>query len=179
MANYFSDNFAATPTGSYDPSLKSGADVSHARIRQKVMKVVMPISAAGETAVLGKFKSGDRLRKLEMSTRDAVPTAGGVNVGFYKASFDMTPVAANIIDDNLFTGGSSIAAQRDDLDIFVPASTLDSYHRNLTLWELADIGGGTYSEDPLEDWLMVLTISTGLTGAEAGISIFAEFVSFG
>jgi len=181
MPNVFSDNFAATPSGAYDASHKVGANLSHARVRQKFMKVDIPVEATGLTITLGKFKSGDRLKKLELSTRDAAPGAGAINLGLYRVgvAFDMVPIAGNILDVDLFASAVAIATQLSDVDVLVEAGSVDAYHRNLALWEMYNLTDGSYASDPMEDWLLVATLSTGVTTAAAGCSFVADMVSFG
>ena len=179
MANYFSDHLAAAPGDTYSANFRRDATKTHARLRKKIMTVnTGAVLALNDTAVLGTFKSGDRLFSLKISTNSATTTTGDIDLGLYKADFDHAPVAANEIDVDLFADAYDInAAIRADVDVFTNG-VLSAIDRGKTLWELATVGAGSYTVDPMEDWDLVMTVVEATTAAQI-IRLEADFVSFG
>ncbi len=180
MANFNSDNVVAGAiTDLYDSSHKSLGDFSHARGRKKRMKLQTgATTSSSDTMVLGFFKSADRIYDIRLSTNSATPTTGAINLGLYKAAIDHLPVAANIIDVDLFASALVTTTVLTRADALVEAATVLDFNRGDHLWEMADLGAATHTEDPMEDWDLVATFSTALDAAQ-GFMIEVDYVSFG
>jgi hypothetical protein len=178
MANVFSDNLAATPSGAYTASYRRNGAATHARMRKKRMVLATgAIITAADTSVMGTFKSNDRLYDLRLSTNVGT-TAGNVDIGLYKAAFDHVPVAANAIDPDLFSDALSVISILDRAEALVQDGVIEDWQRGLTLWEMADHGGGSYSVDPMEDWDLVMTHNATTDAAQIFL-LEADYVSFG
>ena len=180
MANDFSNNYLVDASGNWRSGMLSNARKTHARKRRKEMRV--DIAAAGkainDTTVLGTFKSSDQIVELMLSTSVATPTTGAISLGLYRAGLDHAPATAKIIDVDLFASAVAITTVLARVDVFKESTTLLDFHRGLTLWELADLGGGTYTEDPMEDWDLVATYTTAVDNVQ-GLLVECEMVSFG
>ncbi len=60
-----------------------------------------------------------------------------------------------VIDEDLFSDAHNEAGAIARVDLFDEAGTLGDFDRGKAFWELAEIGGGSYSEDPGEQWTIV------------------------
>lgn len=179
MANFFSDNFADAITDDYSASRKTPGEIGHARLRKKRMNIVTGAAAAiADTLVLGKFKSGDRLYDLRMSTSSATATTGIINIGLYVAALNHVPVAANIVDVDLFGALIVTTTVLERTDVLVEAGTILGFSRGLTLWEMAALGAGSDTVDPMVDYDLVATFTEALNAVQ-GYNFEADYVSFG
>ncbi len=180
MANFNSDNVVAGAiTDLYDPSHKTLGAVSHARMRKKSMRLQTgATTSSSDTMVLGFFKSADRIYDIRISSNSATATTGAIDLGLYKAALDHLPVAANIIDVDLFASALATTTVMARVDALVEAATILDFSRGLTLWEMADLGAATHTVDPMEDWDLVATFTTALDAAQ-GYLVEVDYVSFG
>lgn len=180
MANFNSDNLTSGAiTDLYDASDKTSGAISHARLRKK--RITLQTGAAtsvSDTMVLGMFKSGDRIYDIRISTNSASPSTGAINLGLYKAALDHLPVAANIIDVDLFASALVTTTVLARVDALKEAGTILDFSRGLRLWEMADLGAATHTEDPMEDWDLVATFTAALNAAQ-GYLVEVDYVSFG
>lgn len=179
MANLFSDNFADATGDDYSASRKTPGEIGHARLRKKRMNLTTgATTSVSDTMVLGKFKSGDRLYDLQMSTNSATATTGAINIGLYVAALNHVPVTANIVDVDLFGALVVTTTVLERSDVLVEAGTILGFSRGLTLWEMAALGAGSDTVDPMVDYDLVATFSTALDAAQ-GYNFEADYVSFG
>lgn len=179
MANFFTDNFADTNTDDYSASRKAPGEIAHARKRYKRMQYTSAATTADDdTVVLGKFKSGDRLISLTVSTDSATPDEGIINVGLYVSALNHVPVAANIIDVDLFASALALITEVDRVDAATEAGTIEHHNLGITLWEMAALGAASYTVDPMQDFDLVLTFTEGMDAAQKFV-FEAEYVSFG
>ena len=180
MANFNSDNLTSGAiTDLYDASDKTSGAISHARLRKKRMAITTgATTSSSDTIVLGMFKSGDRIYDIRVSTGSATPTTGAFNLGLYVAALDHLPVTANIIDVDLFASAVVVTTEIDRTDVLVEATTIEDHNRGIRLWEMADLGAATHTVDPMEDWDLVLTFSTGLDAPQI-FTFEVDYVSFG
>ncbi len=179
MANLFSDNFADAIGDDYNPSRKASGEIAHARLRKKRMNLTTgATTSVSDTMVLGKFKSGDRIYDLQVSTNSATPTTGAINIGLYVAALNHVPVAANIVDVDLFTSALATTTVIERTDVLVEAGTILGFSRGLTLWEMAALGAGSDTVDPMVDYDLVATFTAALDAAQ-GYNFEADYVSFG
>jgi len=164
MSSYFSDllaergssNEAATAVVS---GFKAAVGNSHARLRKSVGRANTADSTGfqtTDTVRMVTLKSGDRLHKLEL-TADGTATAGAVNVGLY-----LSGAAHNgaVVDVDLFASAVTISTELDLTDVFAESTTLDGVDRGRTLWELAALGAGSDTVDPLVKYDFVIVPST-------------------
>ena len=182
MANAFSDNLtpADTPLGPYSANYRRDGAITGARVRKKRMVVATgAILVVADTLVLGTFRSGDRISDLRLSFDPLSTGTAAIDLGLYKAALDHIPVAANLIDVDLFCSAKLITTVLDRFDCFTEAGTLEDWQRGLTLWELANHTGASYTTDPMEDWDLVATVRTANTSAPQTFLFEADYVSFG
>lgn len=164
----FSDHFSATGVATsltdvtglaYDRNKRLIAGVGHGRVRYKRASIVAGTGTGiGDMFRMCQFKSGDRLHALMLSTSGG--SAGATDIGLYKSGFSHDGA---VIDVDLFGSAVTTSGTIARVDQFKEATTLKDIDRGKTLWELADIGDGTYTVDPFEDWDLVLTFTTAIT----------------
>lgn len=192
MANQFSDNFnvASDNANLFVPGLVD-ASKSHARVRKKRMYhasgAVLP---AADTIVMGSFKSSDRLYGLEGSVSLDSGTTGLIDLGLCKSGLDhdasviLLGPDADVTTHDCFCDGEEIdLGVLARVDWFTQATDFLDYERGLRLWELVNVlataqAATLYTEDPMEDWDLYITV-TEVTTIAVEIMIEAEFVSFG
>ena len=165
MANHYSTNYSssAAATAVADGFTPHVGEV-HGRLRYKRMHFASSGALTINDVVrMGKFKSNDRIISLHLSADD-MGTAGDVSVGLYESSSDARDGA--VIDLNLFASAVDVnaaAIYRTDVTNESGVITADGAGREL--WYQANIGGGTYTEDPGESWDLCLEITEATTAA--------------
>jgi hypothetical protein len=161
MANYYSDHFSgvnavtlATDNSVLDNSKILATGVGHGRVHYKRAELTLTTLVDGDFVRMMQFKSGDRLNQLNKTNTDSGST-GTVALGFYKTgrSHDGEGVETDII-----VTGDVFTTAYNKLDIFSSgAATADlELHRGKALWEIASFGSASYTEDPMEDWDLVV-----------------------
>lgn len=177
MATYYSDLIGAD--GDNDTTLPAVTKInspgsSHGRVRYKRASVTaMPLTT--DTVRMMTMRSGDRLRSLTLST-DANSTAGAVNVGLYLRGGPSHGGA--VVDADLFASAvDTTTAALDQTDVLVEAATIVGTDRGKTLWEMAALGDGTDTSDPVVEYDIVITPSTSLTVADSILVLEAEYVA--
>lgn len=179
MPNFFSDLLAATPSGSFDPNYRAEAGLDGQKLRLKQARFDLAAAALNDTVVLATLPSGARVTGIRVTTNTTSAT-GALHIGLYKAPAvgrDHVPAAANLIDNNLFADALGVTTAAARVDAFAEAA-LNDIHRGLRLWELANVGGASYSADPMEDWDIVATFSTALADTQEFL-VEIEYVEVG
>ena len=170
MADFYSDHYTATPSGTSidSPRLKVAPGIAHAKLYYKRGTVTTTTAtAAADILRFFSLKSGDRLLNLFLShTADASSAATG-NCGLHATD------GGAVIDLDLFCAVGvapmsdlTAAVARTDL---LPVSTeLEVEDVGKQLWVLAAEGAASYTVDPFETWDVTVTIAaeTGIVATE-------------
>lgn len=185
MPSIFSDHFNSDGSSpgvvpslaaelALDSQRRPSGGIAYAEVLFKRMRVNTGTAAGiGDRIVLGSFKSSERIYRLFVAS-DGGATAGAADIGLYKAGSAHDGV---VIDANLFATALDISTAILYVDEFKQATTLTDQDRGKTLWELADLGDGTYASDPMELWDLVATVTTAFTVAVTDILVVAEFTA--
>jgi len=170
---YYSDHFTATTSGTSidDPRTKVASGVKHAAVRYSRASVTAPASiTTGEILHAMKLKSGDRVNAIYISCPGFTGTAQPANIGLYDG--DGVVIDADILADEATAPMDDLTTAIDRVDVFANAgAAIEEEDVGKPLWELADEGAGTYSEDPLEEWYVSITM-----GTESSVTAGAEIV---
>lgn len=171
--NFFSDHFNnnATPgvttlTGSlaFSRDRRPPAGLGHSRVRKKIARMTVGTGAViGSELRMMQIRSSDRIGEIFVSS-DGGATAFAADLGLYKVGSSDAHDGA-VIDAELFASALALSTAIARVDQFKEATTLDDEDRWKTAWELAAVGAASYTEDPQEDWDIVLTVTTALTVA--------------
>jgi len=192
MAFGYSDNFNFVTDGVYEPGRL--ASPGRGKLIKKRMYKNLGSSGTyrtnGDQLVLGKFKSGDRLFDLRV-TSSAANVAGVVDLGLKKANLDWDPTTMSLVAPagatsvtDLFYDGQVLSTALSRSDAFVQATDLANIDRGKQLWELVDkkitAGAGTvYGADPNEDWALIMLFATGASATALEIMVEADVIVFG
>jgi len=170
---YYSDHFTATVSGTSvdDPRFKVASGVKHATVRYSRASATAPASiTTGEIMHMMKLKTGDRLHSLYISTPSFTGTGQPANIGLYQG--DGTVIDADILADEATAPMDDLSVAINRVQVFANAgAAIEGEDAGKALWQLADEGAGTYTEDPLEEWFISITM-----GTESSISAGAEIV---
>lgn len=181
MANYFSDHYAAitSPVAEAidDPKIKAAPGISHSKLRYKRGTITVPAAVTDdEQCRFFPLKSSDRLLNLYLSTPSLTGTTMTADIGIYDTEDDGNALA----DLDLFIEAAtspvddlSVAIAR--VDVLPLGLTLEVEDIGKPLWELANEGALTLTEDPLKQWDIVLTMNTE-TAITAGAEIVLEAI---
>lgn len=177
--DFFSDHFGTGVATSlageiaYDSQKRISAGLGHARLRRKRASITVGTAAGiGEGLRMMQFKSGDRIYNCVLTATGG--TAGAADIGVYKSGFAHDGV---VIDADLFGSAVTIAGGVARVDQFTESAILANIDRGKPLWTLADIGAGTYTVDPMEDWDIVLTITTAITVSLITLNLEVEYTA--
>ena len=180
---YYSDHFAPAATGitAIQRSYKAPVGISHARLRYKVARVAMPITGQtiGDTVVMMKFKSGDRLIDI-LESNDGAGTAVAADLGLYQVDVDGSPkaAAATTADIDLFGSAVDLATADARVTAWTESGTLDDLDRGKTVWALHTIGAtSTLTADPMIDYYLTWTLTAANTTGVANVVVEAWYTS--
>lgn len=168
MATYYSDHF--TPTGVSQTS--ATRDHRTQSKRQTVKKDIVNVTALALTTDVVRFTtlpSGARIVDLRITGGDEAD-AGALDIGLHKSERH----GGAVIDKDLFA--DAVAKDAARVDAFDEAGTLDDQDRGKHLWELANIGAGTYTEDPQEEWDITGTPSTSFTTTANSFTLEIDYI---
>jgi len=182
MARYYSDHFNATGTVAslassvgvaLDTQFKPAVSLAHPRLRRKRAHLnIGTVATIGDELRLMKFKSSDRLYNIIIQATGA--TAAAADIGLYKS---LPLHAGDEIDKDLFATALALTAEASANNRMLEATTIALKDVGKTLWELADLGGPTYTSDPMEEWDLVMTVTTSFTVAVNDMVIFADYTA--
>jgi hypothetical protein len=175
MATYYSDHFSTSAGAtSVERNHRAVVAISHGRLRYKRAKLLFT-PAADDIIRFFSMRSSDRLIELWLSSDD-MGGAHTTHVGLYKAgaNHDGAVIDADLFATSVDTGTAAIA--RTDVLNEAGNFTLP-IGRGSALWELADAGAGTYTEDPQETWDVTATIATSATPAATDIVLEAYYTA--
>jgi hypothetical protein len=148
--------------------------IKHTRIRRTQAQFIVPDAtnmAAGDITRLFDMKSSDRLINLYVSCDADWHTTATFAYGLYLKGVNNDGAA---IDFDLFASSHDQVNEVARVDVFDTATTLADWDRGKTLWELAEIGDGSYSVDPEEDWTVAMTAVGDTTVVNAAVSMLVE-----
>jgi len=176
MADFYSEHYAAvvtagvSPTSIDDPLAFVAAGINHGKLHYKRGSVwTTTATAAADILRFFRLKSSDRILELVLNHEADASTSATGDVGLYTAG-------GAVIDLDLFCDVgdvpmSDITAAMVRANLFATAtSALDNEDRGKRLWELANEGAATLTEDPLVDYDICMTVA-----AEVGI-VATEYV---
>lgn len=182
MPSIFSDHFATTGIAAslaaeidYDSQKRISAGKGGARLRRKTMRCVTGTAAGiGDQIRMGQFKSSDRI--FNMVTTTLGGSAGAGDFGLYKSG---NAHDGAVLDVDLFASAFTLSGTVARVDtVFTEATTLVNTDRGKSLWELVTIGAAfTYTSDPMEDWDLVITVTTAITVSLMTIQVEVDYTA--
>ncbi len=157
MATYFSNAIGADGTG--DTTVEAGKRHLPGQfgVSKRVNAFVTQDTADGDFLRMFSLPSSARIHRVWFAATDS-DTTGVVEVGLSLRGTNHNGAA---VDADLFASSASTVGGFTYADVFSEAGTLGLQDRGKTLWELADIGGGTYPVDPNVEFDFVITVTTG------------------
>ena len=174
MPNFYSEVF----TKELDLSLSqfdytSPQGYAHSRSRLSWGSMVIPDTAVADDVLwLAKIRSWDQVRAVFYANTASTATGitGELGLG--------VPSTGVVIDDDIWDAAISVEDATAHADVFT-ANNLTDDQRLWATWRLADSETGTtYTEDPVEDWAVCLTLSA-VTALTVGgvVTAIIEYVS--
>lgn len=176
MAEYFSNHYrdisadgtnaAVAPNGMFLAPTGYG---ELTRMKKRARLTIANGVIVGDNEVMGliDFDSSDRIEDIFITTDGNFGASSDVNIGLYKSQVNGGGVGV-VIDEDLF-GAVDITGIVARTAHFLPGA-LGNLDRGKALWQLADIGGGSYSEDPHETWTLAFT-ADGALGVTVAVAI--------
>ena len=162
MATWFSDHYSSGVNASALPAtpVRPSAGVGHARKRYKRAQITVPNTVANDGVFrMMTFRSGDRITDIRVHANAGFTANANLQVGLYKSGVGGQHDGA-VIDLNLFGADLDLGGGLEDAEAFVQPTTLAGEDRGQPLWYVANIGGGTYTADPKEEWDLCAVIDT-------------------
>ncbi len=183
MANFYSPHYSPQASATsvqvgfgIGPSghLDGTRDCHYARYRAVTGSFVVPIGfASGDTMRFFTLHSSDRIVTLAYTSEGAIAPATNSTIGLFEAGINHD---GPVVDPNIFDAGFNFAATVSNANKF-DAGDLDTYDRGKPMWELAALGGQSYTSDPHENWDLAV-IGAGTTITASGICFFkANYMS--
>lgn len=182
MARYYSNQFNAG--GGNQPAAVDyaqrgvNAGIYGTGGQQRVSIGRLTIEADTDTAnddelrMIRNVPSGAVLRDMTIEIGSA-PTVGTIDIGLYQVGDDHDGAVVHV---DLFEDGAVVTSGLAEASAFT-GNTLTALDRGKALWELVNVDGGTYAEDPKELWDIVITTVAGIaTATDVEIVMVAEFI---
>lgn len=163
MVAWFSDHYSSGVNVSAMPGtpVRPSVGKAHARKRYDRIEITVPNTAAvNDTARLGTYRSGDRIHKITVHAGDGFTATADLDIGLAKKGDNHDGA---VIDADLFGDALDIGGGLEDAEAFIQATTLVGEERGQPLWYLANIGAGTYTADPGEEWDLLGTFLVDMT----------------
>lgn len=185
MSRAYSDHFNSnttpgvatglTDTLAYDSQRRISAGLGHAVGRIKIARASVPTAGmtSGDELRMMRFKSGDRIWRLYWAS-DGGSTTYAANLGLYLAGLNGTGA---VVDADLFGSALALATGAALTECFTESGVLTDEDRGKTCWELAAIGAGSDTVDPMVWYDLVLTSTATGTGAVNETLLIAEYTS--
>ena len=181
MADFYSDHYSNDQgvTGHFLTLLTAHKSVSvgksHSRVRRKACYISVPSGqdmADNDVIRLMDFKSSDRLTEIYASMDANWGSTADFNIGLYLKGADN---AGAVVDEDLFAGQIDWAGTIARVDYFNGANgSLDEWDRGKPLWELAAIGAGSDTVDPMVTYTLATTNSSNNNAAAALVEMLIE-----
>lgn len=180
MTTFYSDHYSAKvgETGHFTtllapvPLLSPGE--SAGRMRKRTARILVPSGqdlGSGDIIRVMDFRSSARIFDLRASMDADWGATTTFDIGLYKKGANNDGA---VIDADLFASAVDWAAAIARVDYFKEATTLTDMDRGQPLWFLADLGAGTYTEDPFETWTLALTTTQDISATAAAVTIMIE-----
>jgi len=173
MSTYYSDNIAvSTANTTFVPGYRPTAGIKHARSRISTARI-SALALTTDTVRMITLQSGDRLLKLEL-TSNGGSDAGAIDLGLY-----LTGSAHDgaVVDVDLFMSAQTTSTAIDLTDAFNESAVLDHTDRGKTMWELAAVGAGTDTIDPLVQYDIVIVPTTSFTTTASILTLIATYMA--
>lgn len=181
MATYVSEHFHPDADDTADQGLPTrphmaSAGIAGARKRYKKCRILVTTAVtavAPDQLRLMQFKSGDRIHAIKVSDAGA-STVTAADLGLYKSG---NAHDGAVIDADLFASALSLNGGGSQVEALTEAGTITDEDRGKTLWEMAALGAGSYTEDPFEDWDLTFTVTGAVTTATETILVEVEYTA--
>jgi len=173
MTAYYSDNIAvSTANTTLVPGFRPTVGIKHARTRTDTARI-SALLLTTDVARMITVQSGSRLIKLEL-TSNGGSDAGAIDIGLY-----LTGSAHDgaVVDVDLFASAQTISTAIDLTDVFNESAVLDSTDRGKTMWELAAVGAGTDTIDPLVQYDITIVPTTSFTTTASILTLIATYAA--
>lgn len=181
MATYYSDHYSADvgSTGHFTTRTANKVlpvGIRHARLRRTSARIVIPSSTdlgSGDIIRVFDMRSSTRLVNLYFSMDADFGATTTFDIGLYKKG---SADDGAVIDADLFASAVDWAGAIARVDYFTESTTFTDMDRGKPLWTLADIGAGTYTEDPQEMWTIAVTTTQDISAVAAEVNMLAEAI---
>ncbi len=183
MADFYSDHYSADQgqTGHFTTLLTAQQRTlvvgkKHARLRRTACYISVPNAqdlADNDVIRFFDMKSGDRPIQLFASMDANWGATASFNLGLYLKG---TNDDGAVIDEDLFASAVDWSGTIARTEYLVESSVLDEWDRGKTLWELADIGDGTYTTDPFQTWTVASTFASNPSATDALVEMLVEMI---
>lgn len=172
MASYFGSaftNVAATADSGTSTSAKMPQNVNlqHARTRTSIshLKFSSANFTTADVAYLFAMKPNDRLVSLEFAADDT-GTDGAINVGVHEMVIRDGAMQFTVSDADLFASAVATNASATSwTNIMHESTTVPIEYVGRPMWEIADLGAGTYTASTDKTFVISVTPSANTTAA--------------
>lgn len=181
MATYYGSAVSSTgsPPQNTNGASATSAGFAHARIRKtwSTYSNASPYVATTDLLCLGLFKSGDKIFDVKFYT-DGAGTNGAMDIGVYSVTRSNGSLTFTLVDADLFASakatGTAILHGSATATVFTESTNLTDADRGKAFWKLADLGAGTYTEDPGQ----VFAICADFTTIEDATSFYGFEIEY-
>ena len=163
MTVWYSDHFGTD--GIADNSLASpikivSAGVNRSRVRYKRATVTgLALNSVPDVIPFFKMKSGARIINQWISS-DGAAAAGAMDIGLYLWTAHDIGAA---VDVDLFSSAQAISTAIHKTAALIESDVLQHEDAGKTLWEMAAVGAGSDTVDPLVEYAICGTVTTSFT----------------
>jgi hypothetical protein len=172
MANYYSDHYTANglQADSYDTQIRVSAGIGHGRLRYKRAQATPTNAGTSDQIRMMTFKSSDRLIELWIST-DGNASGGTIDLGMFLSgdNHDGASLGTNNVNSFMDAAAMTTIANRTEAFGETGASAIavatENNARGLTMWEIANFGDASYTEDPMTSFDIVVTPTVAFDAA--------------
>ena len=185
MTTYYSDHFSAKVgdtghcTTRLSPRfLSPGGNLvegfRHGRHRTSVAYITVPNAttlASADVIRVMDLRSSSRVASVIASMDTNWGTTATFDIGVYKKGANDDGAA---VDSQLFATAVDWSGAITRVDYFKESGTLVDMDRWKPLWKLADIGAGTYTEDPGEVWTLAFTTTQDISATALATNMMVE-----
>lgn len=170
MATFYSDHYSADGS-SKTTRLRGQFPPRGARngIVYSAIGYAVALATTSDFIRMFSLPSSCKLLELWASANDEA-AAGAFHVGLYETEEN----GGAVIDADLFS--SALAKNAARVDALIEATTITKMMRGrFELWQMADAGDGTYTQDPTRLWDVCITPSTTFTTTPNSFLLEAKY----
>lgn len=177
MANQYSDFYTSQtqPQTSVEASYRSPQALAGGVLRVGIYRMVFDLApddfGIGDVMRICTLPSGARIGQIYV-TSDGASTALTADLGLYKAARH----GGAVIDADLFASALALNSGVTRTDELLEAATLAAADRWKPLWAMADLGAGTYTTDPMEDWDLAWTATAAVATADETTVVEVQYI---